>query len=234
MTTGIVLSQIPFALALFLLLPTGRLPAAGRLAVLAGVALLMMVPVVDGLSLCEYARSLTNDLSIATLLWLAWSAGARIAGTRGQSERKHLQLALCFASLALLLYPASLGLSMFDPYRLGYAPSYLLVLVFVVSVVLWLVRHYFGAALITAVTAVFMLDFGSPDNYWDYLIDPLLGLYCLAVIGWYFLRRVGGKMKARIETNPGCVSRPAFESPGKRLVTTMTNLCAEDGIKNAE
>ena len=59
MNTGIILSHIPFALALFLLLPTGKLPAGARFAALAGAALFTMIPV-DGLSLAEYVRSLTN------------------------------------------------------------------------------------------------------------------------------------------------------------------------------
>jgi hypothetical protein len=230
MNTGIILSHIPFALALFLLLPTGKLPAGARFAALAGAALFTMIPV-DGLSLAEYVRSLTNDLSITSLLWLAWCAGARIGGIRATSGRRHLQLALCFSALALLLYPAAMGMSMFDPYRLGYAPSYLLVFVFAISMALWLVRHYFGAALITAATAVFMLDFRSPDNYWDYLIDPLLALYCLSVVGWYVLRRIWRNLKGRFVWNLSTdMTRPAFENSPKGLISSMANLCPEEGV----
>jgi hypothetical protein len=234
--TGIVLSHITFALLLFLLLPTGKLPLNGRIAALAGAAILVMLTV-DGLSLAEYVYSLTSGLSITAVLWLAWSAGAKVGGLRAMSERRHLQLAICFGALTLLLYPATLGLSMFDPYRLGYNPNYLLGFIFAISVVLWIVRHYFGAALITAATAVFMLDFRSPENYWDYLIDPLLGIYCLAIVGWYLLRRVWRKLKSRYDWTPSggrWQNRPAFESPGERLMTSMTNLCAEDGIANTE
>lgn len=234
MSTGIVLSHITFALALFMLLPTGKLPPGARFAALTGAALLTMVPV-DGLSLAEYVRSLTDDLSATSLLWLAWCAGARTGGITAMSGRRHLQLALCFGSLALLLYPAAMGMSMFDPYRLGYAPSYLLVFVFAISLALWLVRHYFGAALLTAATAVFMLDFRSPANYWDYLIDPLLGLYCLAVVGWYLMLWIWRKLKGRFDWTPSRgMTKPAFESPGKRLITSVTNLCTEDGIKSTE
>lgn len=215
MSTGIVLSHIPFVLVIFLLLPVGKRPVRVRFTALAGAALLTIVPV-DGLSLADYARSLTDDLSITSLLWLAWCAGARIGGGRAMSERQHLQLALCFSSLALLLYPAAMGLSMFDPYRLGYAPSYLLGFVFAINIALWLVRNYFGAALLTAGTAVFMLDFWSPDNFWDYLIDPLLGLYCLSVVSWYSLRRIWRNLKERFDWNlSASMTRPAFKTSRK-------------------
>jgi len=231
MSTGIVLSHTPFVLAIFLLLPVGKRAVRGRFAALAGAALLAIVPV-DGLSLAEYAHSLTNDLSITSLLWLTWCAGTRISGAGAMSERQHLQLALCFSSLALLLYPAAMGLSMFDPYRLGYAPSYLLVFVFAISIALWLVRNYFGAALLTAATAVFMLDFRSPDNFWDYLIDPLLGLYCLSVVGRYGLPRIWRNLNERFDWNLSTGrTRPHSKI---RASVRFVPACPKEGIKNTE
>lgn len=235
MSTGIVLSHFPFALALFLLLPVGKRSTRTRLAALAGAALLSIVPV-DGLSLAEYVHSLTNDLSITSLLWLAWVAGATIGGVRAMSERQHLQLAFGFSSLALLLYPAAMGLSMFDPYRLGYAPSYLLAFVLAISLALWLIRNYFGAALLTAATAVFLLDFRSQDNFWDYLIDPLLSLYCLSVVGSYGLRRAWRNLQLPFAWNrPTDRSGSACENSRKRQIcASVANLCPKEGIKNTD
>lgn len=181
--TGIALSQVAFTLALYLLLPVRKLPASARIALLAGVALLGFVPF-RGLRLADYMRSIVDDLAITTLLWLAWCAVAKIRGIAALSDRQHRDLTLCFGFLALLLYPATLGLSMYDPYRLGYSPQLLAVLVFAISIALWLMRHYFGAALLTIATLSFILDIKASGNLWGYLIDPLLGLYCLfAVLG---------------------------------------------------
>lgn len=235
MNPGNVLGHLTFALIIFLLLPTGKLPLKHRLLALAGGMILSLVPIND-LSLANYMRSITNDLSTTTLLWLSWSAGARIGGFRVMPERQHLQLALCFSVLALLLYPAALGLSMFDPYSLGYAPRFLLLFVFAISIVLWLIRHYFGAALLTAATAVFMLDFRAPDNYWDYLIDPLLALYCLSVLGWHGMRWLSSTLNKRFDLIlPAKMHRQAFANSQKRLVRSrVTNLCAEEPIKNPD
>lgn len=232
MTTGIVLSHITFALVLFLLLPTAKLPGWGRVAALGGTMLLATFPV-DGLSLAEYVYSLTSDLSMSALFWMAWCAGARVLGLPPMSERRHLQLALCFSALALLLYPASLGLSIFDPYRWGYAPGVLLAIILGISVVLWLIRHYFGATLFTVATAIYTLDFRSPDNYWDYLIDPLLGLYCLFVLAGYFSGRIGGLLQERFKWTISLVpSSSALEdSPGRRD-SPMTTFCRADGLEN--
>ncbi|MFA5514667.1 MAG: hypothetical protein WDA20_00120 [Desulfuromonadales bacterium] len=210
MNAEIVLSHLTFALAIFLLLPICQRPAT-RVAVLAGAAILTLMPI-DGLSLAEYGRSLTSDLSITTLLWLAWCAGARIVGVRAMPERQHLQLALCFGALALLLYPAALGLTRFDPYRLGYSPQLLLVFIFAISLGFWLLRHYFAAALLTAATGFYLLGLGAPSNYWDYLIDGVLGLYCWAVLGWCGLRWVWRNLKPRPAEDLIPEKAPALEN----------------------
>jgi hypothetical protein len=44
-------------------------------------------------------------------------------------------------------------------------------------------------------------------------------------------------LKSRYDWTPSggrWQNRPAFESTGEHLMTNMTNLCAEDGITNAE
>lgn len=190
MSTGIVLGHLTFALILFLLLPTRRLSPGSRLGVLAGAALLGTVPF-EGVSLATFMRSVTDDLAMTTLLWLAWCAASRVRGVSALPERQRFPLILFFALLALLLYPAALGLSLFDPYRLGYSPRLLLAVISLICLGFWLRRLYFGAALLTVATTLFIIDIKRSDNYWDYLVDPLLGLFCCFYLLWYVGRRVG-------------------------------------------
>jgi hypothetical protein len=185
-------SHLAFALLAFLPLPVRRLPVWARAAFLVGAALLSLVPY-RGLSLATYLRSLTDDLAITTLMWLGWCALAKIRGIAPLPPRRHLQLALCFGLLALWLYPATLGLSIHDPYRLGYSPRLLLAAIFAISLLCWWGRHYFGTVLLAAATLSFVLELKPSNNYWDYLLDPLLGLYCVLAVLWHAGRRTRRK-----------------------------------------
>lgn len=196
MSSEIILCHLTFALILFLLLPIGKLPMPARFAVFAGAVLLGIVPY-TGLSLATYLRSLTDDLAITTLLWLGWYAAAKILRFRAMPARQQGELVLCFGALALLLYPATLGLASFDPYRLGYSPRLMFGLIFAVSIAFWWSRNYLGAAMLTLATAVFTLNIKQSDNYWDHLVDPLLGLYCWAFIASYALRLLWQKIRLR-------------------------------------
>lgn len=184
MNVGMLLSHLTFALLVFLLLPTRRLSSRARLALLLGAGGLSLVTV-DGLSLGDYTRSYTDDLAITTMLWLAWCVLARLRAVHSLSLRHHSQLALCFAVMALVLYPATLGLSLLDPYRLGFSPAPLLTAMGAVCLWLWWQRNHLALGLITIATGAYLLDVKDADNYWDYLIDPVLGVYCCA----HLLRR---------------------------------------------
>jgi hypothetical protein len=181
MNTGILLAHLTFALLLFLLLPTGRLGLRARMTVLGAAALASLVTI-DGLSLGDYTRSYTDDLAITSLLWFAWCVLARLRGVSGLPQRHHLQLTLCFALMFLFLYPATLGVVQFDPYRLGFSPAPLLIAAWCLCLLLWWLRNYLASGLVGLATTAYLFDVKDSDNYWDYLVDPLLGIYSLAYL----------------------------------------------------
>lgn len=173
-----------FTLACFayLLLPLQRLSTAWRGAVLLGLWLIAYLPA-SGLPLCAYLRGITDDLAITSLLWMAWAVQQRLRGGAAcRVNEQRWQLAVCFSLMGLLLYPATLGLSDWDPYRLGYSPRPLLAAVGAIALCFWFWGNLFGAALLTAATALFLLGAKDSSNYWDYLVDPLLCLYCLLLL----------------------------------------------------
>lgn len=181
MSTGIILAHLTFALLLFLLLPSKKVALQGRLIllILAGATGFISI---DGLSLGDYMRSYTDDLAITTSLLLVWYGLSRLRGVHSLSINHKSQLALCFAAMTLFLYPATLGMSAVDPYRLGFSPAPLLASMAAICLWLWWQANHVALALITLATGAFLLDVKDSDNYWDYLIDPLLGLYCLGYL----------------------------------------------------
>ncbi|MEA3300059.1 MAG: hypothetical protein WDA10_02075 [Porticoccaceae bacterium] len=197
MTSGEIFGHLTVAALVFMLLPVTRLGLAARGAALLAALGLAFVPVA-GLSIGDYTRSYTDDVAITSLLWLLWGVALRVSGRAPTPLRQHRQLALVFAVLALALYPATLGLAAHDPYRLGFSPAPMLAAAWVLCLGLWWMRNALAVALISLATVAYLLDIKDSDNYWDYLVDPLLGLYCcvyLARDGW---RRRRGQAAAAL------------------------------------
>ncbi|MNM89442.1 hypothetical protein D3C81_1016740 [compost metagenome] len=91
---------------------------------------------------------------------------------------------LLFAVLALVLYPATLGLTQFDPYRLGYHPRPLLLVTGALALILLLARNWLGVWMLGLATLAFALGGKLSGNYWDYLLDPFLALFCWLATLW--------------------------------------------------
>ena len=145
-----------------------------------GIAVLAWVPVM-GQPLLAYQRGWIGDLSITTTLLLAMALARRfVPETRifmRLSGPERMGLLVVIAAVSAVFYPMALGLTPFDPYRLGYGDPIVLVGLFAVAALFW-VRGWLGAALILAFGAcAHSLGFLESTNLWDYVIDPLLALY---------------------------------------------------------
>ena len=82
------------------------------------------------------------------------------------------------AGLALLLYPAALGLGRFDPYALGWSEPGVAAAAAVAGAALILAGNRFGITLLAAGVAC-RLGLLESDNAWDYLVDPVYGVTAL-------------------------------------------------------
>jgi hypothetical protein len=191
MTFGLWQAHLALALFLFLLVGpfgTARHWQALKLAMAAG---LTVVPV-DGLPLAIVVRSFTHDLSTSLLVLLAGFTLARFGVVQIRSAQLR-DLLLVIGALALVLYPASLGLSYLDPFRWGYEPTWLLLAMAVLTLAFLLRGNGLGAAMLLVATLAYALRGDGSGNYWNYLIDPLLALYawvcCLKWAGLALLRR---------------------------------------------
>ncbi|MEE1991788.1 hypothetical protein QPL90_09745 [Pseudomonas syringae pv. syringae] len=175
------LAHLAFAWTLFVLLAPLTASLWWRCGLLAATSLLSVISI-DGLSMASYARSLTDDLAISSLVLLGWLTLQRLGVLQPlAAPRRGVTLAV-FAALALTLYPATLGLTYFDPYRWGYNPRPMIMIVAVIALGLVFMRNALAAVMLSAATLAFTFRIKPSENYWDYLIDPLLGLYCCGAL----------------------------------------------------
>jgi type IV secretory pathway TrbD component len=189
--TDFWLPHLAFTLLAFLLLaPLGRSRPL-QVVKLFTCLLLSLLPA-QGISLALQLRTYIGDLSVASLVLLGWATLSRF-GLAPASSRDRLASLALFAGLAVLLYPAALGLSYADPYQLGFEPRPMLLVLGLLCAVLILQRSWLGALALVLATLAFALRLGASENYWDYLIDPYLALYSLgallsAAVRWLLAR----------------------------------------------
>jgi hypothetical protein len=183
-------AHISFAMILFLLLPSFGLSKAWRVALLLALLAVSFIPL-DGLTLAAYLRSHIDDLAVTTLVFMAWGCLRRM-DFLPPAQHGQTGVLVLFAVMALALYPATLGLSDLDPYRLGFSPRPMLVFVAVLTMALFYLRSYLAVVMLAGATLAFIAGIKPSHNYWDYLVDPLLGLYCcLALLGLAVRRTFG-------------------------------------------
>ncbi|MEJ5056918.1 MULTISPECIES: hypothetical protein [unclassified Pseudomonas] len=165
-----------FAMIIFLILPLFGLNRGWRIALLLALLAISFIPL-GGLSLAVYLRSHIDDLAITSLVFMGWGCLRRL-GVLPPSLHGQTRVLMLFAAMALVLYPATMGLSDLDPYRLGYNPRPMLILLGLLTLYLFYLRNYLGVVMLAGATLAFVVGIKPSHNYWDYLVDPLLGLYC--------------------------------------------------------
>lgn len=190
MAVDIWQSHASLMLALFLLFPTSRLPRHWQ-AVLLALLFAVSCWSINGLALAAYLRSVVGQPATATIVWMAFAALVRLQLVEPAPSRQRTQAAIVFGVLGLVMYPAALGLTQFDPYRLGYDADALLGLIAVCSAVLVYAGNTRAACLLAIATLAFVLHLQASGNYWDYLLDPFLVVFCWGIMArraWAWLR----------------------------------------------
>jgi hypothetical protein len=155
------------------------LPLSRRIVALAAAVIVLSIPL-WGVSAAGFVRGVTGDLSIATLVLLGLALVRSLSGVAlaGEQNRNAMLKAVLIAGI--LFYPLALGLTMFDPYRLGY--GYLWFMLALLGLAAWSSLRYstlFALCIALAVAAWSAGWYESP-NLWDYLLDPWLAVYALA------------------------------------------------------
>jgi len=144
----------------------------------------MFVPVY-GLTFAQWLRSVVGDLSVFTLLIFANILAQRLWNKNILPTATRNMLLWGVALVGVVFYPLALGVSEFDPYRSGYAPVLMTVLLCLVSIFAWL-SAYRGLAVILLLPLIaFNLQLLESTNLWDYLLDPILWVYAVVQSGLY-------------------------------------------------
>lgn len=173
---------MPLLAQALLIAALAALPFRGRWKLLVLLpAVLTLAPLGEGVSLAMMLRGLWGDFSVTSLQLLLLCLIGRPAqdlGWRGPA---------LIAAVATLFYPLALGLSDFDPYRLGYAAWPLLAIFGAAALVAW----WRGQALWLWLLSIDLLAWAAglleSPNLWDTLLDPLLAAAMLILAlrnGW--------------------------------------------------
>lgn len=174
-------------LAVLMLPGMRRLPERVRAGIAAVVALVVLFVPANGLILAGYVRGFFGDFSIVS--WLVMLAAIlRRVGVRPLLDATdRCRLWWLVAIGGAVLYPMTAGLTVFDPYALGYQPLPLVLAL--VPIMLWLaiVRSRLLWVLAIAVLAFDLRLLESP-NLWDYLLDFWITLYAW---GWLVIQGLG-------------------------------------------
>jgi len=168
--------------AAVLVLPGIARLSRSRLAVLQGTVFALMLIPFGELPLAAYLRGVTGDLSITTLvlIWCALIRPGFACGGNKTSNRRSLPTLV--ALVALLFYPLSLGLTAFDPYRLGYGDPQLVAALLLAALAAWFRKQHLIAICISLAILAWTTGWYESGNLWDYLLDPWVAIYSLSVM----------------------------------------------------
>jgi hypothetical protein len=195
-------AHVSFAMIIFLMLPSFGLHRSWRIALLAALLAVSFIAL-DGLSLAAYLRSYIDDLAITSMVFMAWGCLRRLdllPPARGKTG-----VLILFAVMAVVLYPATLGMSDLDPYRFGYSPRVMLIFLGVLTLGLFYLRNGLAVVMLASATLAFIAGIKPSQNYWDYLVDPLLGLYCCVALLMLAVRWTYGRATKRRGAASGSV-----------------------------
>jgi hypothetical protein len=151
------------------------LPMKRRWAIVLPVVFFSLLPLA-GSSLWLWISGAVGELSIVTVLLLtAFTVRSLSPGILLETNSRQQLYYLVLIS-GFLLYPASLGLSMFDPYILGFGFELSLFLL-LLSIIYWLLKFHQVAMVLLIVVAAEAAGVLMSANTWYYFFDPLLCLF---------------------------------------------------------
>jgi hypothetical protein len=206
---GVALAIVTLALRLKFL---ARLQLQLKIALACGLLILAVIPF-GGLSAAEFVRGISGDLSVTSLVLLALflvlprplSGGranmgaetllyhrANLRPSRPPARGKFLILIVI---AALALYPFALGVSTFDPYRLGFGNLWFIAGLLIVVLAAWIRQYTLIAFSISLAVLAWSVGWYESNNLWNYLIDPWVSVYALAAL---VKKRISGSLRYKL------------------------------------
>ncbi len=186
--------------ALAIQLPRIKTLPKNKLAVFLSVLFaLLLIPFGD-IPLAGYVRGMSGDLSITSvvLAWLTLSQPFHVT----HDEKNRVHLLTLIAVTAVIFYPMTLGVSLIDPYRLGYSDTVFVTIVLVTAAAAWFKRSGLIVCCLALAVIAWSLGWYESTNLWDYLLDPLVSIYALAALTLCGLGRRRGFVNAAKKHRP--------------------------------
>ena len=149
-----------------------------RLILLVVAYALSLVPI-QGTLIAEYIQGYFGYLSIPSIVCILLSFLSGVSLQPMLKQREKRVAFLLIVSAGCFLYPFTMGLSLFDPYALGYRPMGLGIALCATALFAWWLEKYVIMITILLCITLFMLRVGESWNLWDYLIDPLIFFYAI-------------------------------------------------------
>jgi hypothetical protein len=171
----VLLAAVPLALLAGRFVPDMR---KRRIAVFMLLVLCMLVPV-NALTVAQWLRSVVGDLSVITFAVLLNILLKRLKNINIINELSLAVLLLGIALAGVVFYPLALGLGTLDPYRFGFAPVGMSLLLALLSAASWLRGLRDLAVVLLLPLLAFNLHLLESVNLWDYLLDPVLVIYAV-------------------------------------------------------
>ncbi|TNF98611.1 MAG: hypothetical protein EP297_07610 [Gammaproteobacteria bacterium] len=136
---------------------------------------------INGLITAAYLRAVTGDLSITSIILLAYFIAEAYTGKTyvSQGDRKIIRITVLVT--AVLFYPFALGLEYWDSYAGGFGSWWLYTLLMVMSGLLWYKQAWLPLTILLTGILAYVTSLLESDNLWDYLIDPWLVLAMLSL-----------------------------------------------------
>jgi len=145
------------------------------------VALIILLLPINEASVFYYLRGYMGDFSISASVFFSAYIARKGWGIAAYQEKEERALFVWIALLGLCLYPLALGAAQHDPYRLGYHPHSLLVLLLFLGLYFWYRKYYFLLFVLTAAIIGFTTRLLESNNLWDYLLDAVFWLVCITL-----------------------------------------------------
>lgn len=189
MNIDIFLLSVAWLATITSLLNIRRLGVGPRLTLCISIGTVAILPI-DGLALVGYIRGFTGDLSYTTNCLLASSLLYQLSGHRLLTTEEKWLLYKVLVGTGLLLYFSSLGLSRFSLYDAAFQNAWYIIGLFALALFAWYRQLYYSVCLICLCLIAYNLHLLESDNLWDYLIDPLLTMYCFTAICFRLMAKI--------------------------------------------
>lgn len=148
-----------------------------------------------------YFRGMLGEFSVTTLILASAAFAGRLRWHNPIDSEQRFVILLGIAFIAIFFYPASLGLTRFDPYAWGYFSTPMLVGLGLTTCIALALRQYWAAYIMAGSLAIAGIGLLPSSNVWDYLLDPSLAIYSISALAIETARRI--QRKPQPQTFPG-------------------------------